>query len=85
MDITFLGTGSAWGVPEINCDCAICCEMRAQQERRDRTSILLSEADTTLLVDCEPSPKAASWEASIPHSREPGAMAGNRGSNPFGP
>ena len=54
MDITFLGTGSAWGVPEISCDCAICREMRAKQERRDRTSLLLTEDNTTLLIDCGP-------------------------------
>ena len=54
MDITFLGTGGAWGVPEINCDCAICREMRAKGERRDRTSILLADNDATLLIDCGP-------------------------------
>ena len=57
MDITFLGTGSAWGVPEINCHCAICREMRAQKERRDRTSILLAERDANLLIDCGPDAK----------------------------
>ena len=54
MDITFLGTGGAWGVPEINCDCAICREMREKGERRDRTSILLTHDDATLLIDCGP-------------------------------
>ena len=54
MDITFLGTGAAWGVPEMNCECAICREMRAQQERRDRTSIFLTDGDATLLIDCGP-------------------------------
>ncbi|MCF8127059.1 MAG: MBL fold metallo-hydrolase [Deltaproteobacteria bacterium] len=54
MDITFLGTGGAWGVPEMNCNCAICREMRAHGERRDRTSILLTENDATLLIDCGP-------------------------------
>ena len=57
MDITFLGTGAAWGVPELNCECAICKEMRAKQERRDRTSILLAEGDATLLIDCGPDAK----------------------------
>lgn len=54
MDITFLGTGSAWGVPEINCNCAICREMRESQEQRDRTSILLTQDNATLLIDCGP-------------------------------
>jgi len=57
MDITFLGTGGAWGVPEMGCDCAICREMRASGERRDRTSILLTEDDAILLIDCGPDAK----------------------------
>lgn len=54
MDITFLGTGGAWGLPEINCDCATCNEMRSSGERRGRTSILLTDRDETLLIDCGP-------------------------------
>jgi phosphoribosyl 1,2-cyclic phosphate phosphodiesterase len=61
MDITFLGTGAAWGVPEINCGCAICREMRAKEERRDRTSILLTENDATLLIDCGPDAREQLW------------------------
>ena len=53
MDITFLGTGGAWGVPELNCDCFICDEMRRQGEKRERTSLLLTNK-TTLLIDCGP-------------------------------
>ncbi|HBF43200.1 MAG TPA: hypothetical protein DDW42_06135 [Desulfobacteraceae bacterium] len=55
--ITFLGTGAAWGVPEINCDCLICREMRKRGEKRERTSILLS-GKTTLLIDCGPDIRA---------------------------
>ena len=58
MNITFLGTGSAWGVPEINCNCAICRGMRAKRERRDRTSILLAEGNANLLIDCGPDARA---------------------------
>ena len=53
MDITFLGTGAAWGVPEIDCDCRICREMRRKGERRERTALLLSDK-TNLLIDCGP-------------------------------
>jgi phosphoribosyl 1,2-cyclic phosphate phosphodiesterase len=53
MEITFLGTGGAWGVPELNCDCLICGEMRRQGEKRERTSLLLTNK-TTLLIDCGP-------------------------------
>ena len=57
MDIIFLGTGGAWGVPELNCDCLICREMRQRGEKRERTSILLSNK-TTLLMDCGPDARA---------------------------
>ncbi len=53
MELTFLGTGGAWGVPEINCGCMICAEMRRRGEKRDRTSLLLS-GQSTLLIDCGP-------------------------------
>lgn len=57
MDLVFLGTGGAWGVPELNCDCLICREMRRKGEKRDRTSLLLRD-ETTLLVDCGPDARA---------------------------
>jgi phosphoribosyl 1,2-cyclic phosphate phosphodiesterase len=53
MELTFLGTGAAWGLPEVACDCMICREMRVRQERRTRTSLLLKDRHT-LLIDCGP-------------------------------
>ena len=53
VDITFLGTGAAWGLPELNCDCHICREMRKKGEKRERTALLLS-GKSTLLIDCGP-------------------------------
>jgi phosphoribosyl 1,2-cyclic phosphate phosphodiesterase len=53
MILTFLGTGGAWGVPELNCDCLICREMRQRGERRRRTALLFS-GRSNLLVDCGP-------------------------------
>ena len=53
MEIIFLGTGGAWGVPELHCDCLICQEMRRRGEKRERTSILIS-GKTNLLLDCGP-------------------------------
>lgn len=53
MDITFLGTGGAWGVPELDCDCLVCREMRRKGEKRERTSLLLAD-ESTLLIDCGP-------------------------------
>jgi phosphoribosyl 1,2-cyclic phosphate phosphodiesterase len=53
MNITFLGTGAAWGLPELNCHCLICGEMLRKGEKRQRPSLLLS-GETRLLIDCGP-------------------------------
>jgi len=53
MILTFLGTGGAWGLPALHCDCIICREMRRRHETRMRTSLLVS-GKTTILIDCSP-------------------------------
>ncbi len=52
-ELVFLGTGAAWGLPELNCPCAICRDMRAKGERRRRTALLL-RGEFSLLIDCGP-------------------------------
>ncbi|MCX7765940.1 MAG: MBL fold metallo-hydrolase [Candidatus Sumerlaeia bacterium] len=54
MEILFLGTGAAWGVPEIGCKCPACCEARQNPKyQRTRTSILL-KSQSTILIDPTP-------------------------------
>jgi phosphoribosyl 1,2-cyclic phosphate phosphodiesterase len=53
MELIFLGTGGAWGLPEVDCDCRICIKMRQEGQKRDRTSFML-RGESTLLVDCGP-------------------------------
>ena len=53
MELIFLGTGAAWGLPELHCPCKICEEMRRRGERRTRTALLLKSA-SSLLIDCGP-------------------------------
>ena len=53
MNLTFLGTGGTWGLPELNCDCMICRDMRQRHEKRERTAFLLSRR-SNLLIDCGP-------------------------------
>jgi len=53
MEITFLGTGAAWGLPEIACRCMVCDTMRRLGEQRNRTCLLVRTKET-LLVDCGP-------------------------------
>jgi len=52
-ELLFLGTGGAWRVPELNCDCFICREMRRRGESRGRTALLL-KGERRLLIDCGP-------------------------------
>ncbi|MBW2059264.1 MAG: MBL fold metallo-hydrolase [Deltaproteobacteria bacterium] len=53
MEAIFLGTGSAWGLPEHGCRCQICEKMRLLGEERLRTSILVRGKES-ILVDCGP-------------------------------
>ena len=53
MKITFLGTGTSTGVPEIGCKCEVCTSTDPRDARL-RCSALLEEGDTTLLIDCGP-------------------------------
>jgi phosphoribosyl 1,2-cyclic phosphate phosphodiesterase len=53
MQIRFLGTGSAWCVPEHSCSCQICAEMTRLGEERTRTSFVVQGREN-ILVDCGP-------------------------------
>ncbi len=52
-EIVFLGTGSAWRIPEHNCECLICRTLRAKNEQRTRSSIMVNSR-SRLLIDCGP-------------------------------
>ncbi len=54
MEIQFLGTGSAWSLPEHSCRCAICTRMTELGEERTRTSFVVRSREETVLVDCGP-------------------------------
>ncbi len=56
MQIKFLGTGAAEGIPAINCDCDHCQRARKEGGKlvRERSSLLLSLPGYELLVDCPP-------------------------------
>lgn len=53
MEVTFLGTGSAWALPEHGCECRICQNMARLGEQRLRTALFV-RAEENLLVDCGP-------------------------------
>ena len=53
MHILFLGTGTSSGVPMIGCDCAV-CSSSDKKDHRLRSSIRVSSATTTLVIDTTP-------------------------------
>ena len=53
MKITFLGTGTSIGVPQIGCQCEV-CRSNDPRDKRLRASALFEKGDTRLLVDCGP-------------------------------
>ncbi|MDR1555425.1 MAG: MBL fold metallo-hydrolase [Tannerellaceae bacterium] len=53
MDITFLGTGTSTGVPEIRCSCEVCTS-KDRRDRRLRTSVLVGTEGKNILLDCGP-------------------------------
>ena len=53
LQVTFLGTGTSGGVPMIACDCTV-CSSADPRDKRLRSSILISSAKTTLVVDTGP-------------------------------
>jgi phosphoribosyl 1,2-cyclic phosphate phosphodiesterase len=53
MKLTFLGTGTSYGVPYIGCSCAVCTSPDPR-DKRLRSSIMVEAGDTRILVDTTP-------------------------------
>jgi len=53
MDLLFLGTGTSTGVPQIGCKCRVCSSTDIK-DKRLRASVLITEGDTKILIDCGP-------------------------------
>src|SRR6476660_9723443 len=53
MRLTFLGTGTSFGVPQIGCDCAV-CRSTDPRDKRTRSGALLEASGSTILIDTPP-------------------------------
>jgi phosphoribosyl 1,2-cyclic phosphate phosphodiesterase len=53
LKLQFLGTGTSQGIPVIGCECATCLS-KDPQDKRFRTSALISTDDTNILIDTSP-------------------------------
>jgi phosphoribosyl 1,2-cyclic phosphate phosphodiesterase len=53
MTITFLGTGTSTGIPQIGCNCSTCSSIDSK-DKRLRASVLISIEDIQIIIDCGP-------------------------------
>lgn len=53
MRLTFLGTGTSFGVPQIGCSCAV-CRSGDPRDRRMRTGAVIEQGGRCLLIDTPP-------------------------------
>ena len=53
MKLTFLGTGTSKGIPEIGCSCPTCMSTDPR-DKRLRVSVLIETDDARILIDCGP-------------------------------
>ena len=64
MRLTFLGTGTSFGIPQIGCRCAVCTSQEPRDRRR-RTGVVVEANGATLLVDTPPELREALLDAGV--------------------
>lgn len=53
MKLTFLGTGTSFGVPQVGCDCAV-CQSDDPRDKRTRVGATIEANGTCILIDTPP-------------------------------
>lgn len=66
MEVLFLGTGGAWGLPEHACPCVTCRHLRNIGQRRTRTSLWVEAAGRRVLIDPGPDLRAQLMREDLP-------------------
>ena len=66
MTITFLGTGTSTGVPQVGCNCPVCTSLDPR-DKRLRCSALFDKGDTRVLIDAGPDLRAQMLSVSFRH------------------
>lgn len=64
MRLTFLGTGTSFGIPQIGCRCEVCASADPR-DRRNRTAVVVQSGGATILVDTPPELRLAMLRAGI--------------------
>jgi phosphoribosyl 1,2-cyclic phosphate phosphodiesterase len=65
LKLTFLGTGTSFGVPQIGCACRVCTSPDPRDRRR-RSSAVIEDGTSRVLIDTPPELRLALIEAHIP-------------------
>ncbi len=66
LKLTLLGTGTSQGIPVIGCDCHVCTSPDPHDQRL-RTSALLTQGDTNILIDAGPDLRQQMLRANVRH------------------
>jgi phosphoribosyl 1,2-cyclic phosphate phosphodiesterase len=66
MRLTFLGTGTSFGVPQIGCDCAV-CRSSDPRDKRTRSGAVLEAAGSMILIDTPPELRLQLITAGVSH------------------
>lgn len=66
MKITFLGTGTSQGIPVIGCKHEVCLS-DDPKDKRLRSSVLIQEKDTNVVIDCGPDFRQQMLNVDIDH------------------
>lgn len=54
MKLTFLGTGTSTGIPQIGCNCPTCKSVDPRDSRQRASAILTTDTGQNILIDCGP-------------------------------
>ncbi len=64
MRLTFLGTGTSFGIPQVGCGCRV-CRSADPRDRRLRTAVVVEQGGVRILVDTPPELRLALLAAGI--------------------
>ena len=64
MRLTFLGTGTSFGIPQIGCGCAV-CRSPDRRDRRGRSAAMVQANGATILIDTPPELRLQLLEAGV--------------------
>jgi phosphoribosyl 1,2-cyclic phosphate phosphodiesterase len=64
VKLTFLGTGTSFGIPQIGCACRVCTSSD-ERDRRCRTSVVVEQQGRRILVDTPPELRLAMVRSGI--------------------